>query len=1079
MASTPTCQELAQKIIELERERDRQEQLLESFLKIAGQVEVDRRVLLDLIMSEISSITKSPYAFYGVMDQGGRDMAFFSWPREVLADGLRPDEPLHVSMDQAGIWAEAVSAGKAIIVNDYTNDHGVGPGLPMDVLSITRLLAIPVFRDDRITAMAVVANKEADYTEEEVRQAEIFVTGVQPLLNWRQSHERHLAESERRLRYILRHDPNAIAVYDRDLRYIAVSDRYLVDYNVTEQEVIGKNHYEVFPEMPQRWKDVHQRVLQGAVEKNDDDHFDRPDGSRTYNRWECRPWYDQDGGIGGMITYTEVTTARKLMEQALKESETILNDTGRMARIGGWEHDLATGRAVWTAALYDILEIDSGVPPGVNEHLDYYPPRDRRILEAAYGRSVEEGLPFDLELQCYTGKGRLRWWRATGEPVMADGRCVKMRGTFQDITARKRAEEDLVKSEEQYRDLVENAHEGIWKIDKDGMTIFVNRRMAEMLGYTKNEMSGRLIFHFMDDKAKQEAARNLERRKSGLAETHEFRFKKKDGSDCWTIVSARPVLSETGDFSAVQAFITDITDRKQAEYALQESGEKYRHLFELESDAVLLIRKEDGQILEANRAAADLYGYSREELLSLKNTDLSAEPDKTAQATAEQKSTIPIRYHKRKDGTTVVVEITASHFKWRGVDVHVAAIRDITVRLEAEKEKARLEKQLYQSQKMESIGKLAGGIAHDFNNILSSIIGFTELALEDVDRDSSVADNLREVFSAGKRARDLVKQILTFARQSDEEIKPIQAETIVREVLKFIRSFIPSTIDVQAKIESNAVIMGNPTQVHQIFLNLCTNAAQAMEENGGILEIGLRDVRVDDQHAMFKSGLKSGPYLEITVSDTGDGIPPDIIGSIFDPYFTTKAPGKGTGMGLAMVHGIVESYGGTIRVDSTPGQGAIFQIYLPVVNRSGHQTAGAEEVLPTGTEHILVVDDEAAIVDFERRALERLGYRVTTRTGSLDALKLFLTAPQAFDLVITDITMPHLTGDRLAMEMMAVRPDLPVITVTGYSQKMSEDRAAELGIKAFAFKPIVMGDLARTVRKVLDEAYQKTENSGG
>jgi PAS domain S-box-containing protein len=390
----------------------------------------------------------------------------------------------------------------------------------------------------------------------------------------------------------------------------------------------------------------------------------------------------------------------------------------------------------------------------------------------------------------------------------------------------------------------------------------------------------------------------------------------------------------------------------------------------------------------------------------------------------------------------------------------VGTVHDIT-------ERKQLESQLQQAQKLESIGNLAGGIAHDFNNILSSIIGFTELALDDLEKGTMLEENIQEVYIAGKRARDLVKQILAFARQSDEERKPIQVAAIASEVLKLIRSAIPTTIEVKETIQSQSMIMGNPSQLHQLFMNLCTNASQAMENTGGILEISVRNFEYTGRTPPFLD-LKTGNYVRIDVSDTGPGIPPNIIGSVFEPYFTTKAVGEGTGMGLAMAHGIVESYEGKITVESKLGQGAVFSIFLPATKKLETYLPYGEKELPQGTENILFVDDEAPIANMGRQILARLGYSVTTRTSSIEALALFKNNPNKFDLVITDMTMPNMTGDKLAIEIMKIRPDIPVILCTGYSRKITDETAFEIGIKAFTYKPLVQNDLAKTVRNVLD-----------
>jgi signal transduction histidine kinase len=393
---------------------------------------------------------------------------------------------------------------------------------------------------------------------------------------------------------------------------------------------------------------------------------------------------------------------------------------------------------------------------------------------------------------------------------------------------------------------------------------------------------------------------------------------------------------------------------------------------------------------------------------------------------------------------------------------------EIVERKHQEEERQKLENQLRQTQKMEAIGTLAGGIAHDFNNILSSVIGYAELAMEEVEPGSIMEDNLQEIYTAGDRAKNLVRQILTFARQADEKVGPTQISTIVKEALKMLRSAIPVTIDIQQDILSDSLVMADPTQIHQIFMNLCTNATQAMEEDGGILTVRLHDEKVGPGAGNILAGLKPGTYLKIEVSDTGKGISEKDLGSIFDPYFTTKAVGDGTGLGLSVVHGIVKAYKGKISVQSTPGKGTVFRVYLPISKSEAHFPEGPLKELPRGSERILFVDDEAPLVEMGSRHLKKLGYAVIGRVGGTAALDLFKRDPDQFDLVVTDMTMPGLPGDKLAVALMGIRSDIPVIMCTGYSKKISPANFQETGIRALIMKPFQKRELAETVRSVLD-----------
>ena len=386
-----------------------------------------------------------------------------------------------------------------------------------------------------------------------------------------------------------------------------------------------------------------------------------------------------------------------------------------------------------------------------------------------------------------------------------------------------------------------------------------------------------------------------------------------------------------------------------------------------------------------------------------------------------------------------------------------------------EEEKHFLEEHLRHSQKMEAIGTLAGGIAHDFNNILAAIMGFTELAsLNGLDSDS-LKSYLDEILKASNRAKDLIKQILIFSRQTKKERKPIKIELIVKEALKMMRASLPTTIEIHQNIKTGlAPILSEPTEIHRVLMNLCSNAAHAMQEKGGVLEVTLSDVDVDIKTAAQNLDLHPGRYQMLTISDTGHGIDSFVIERIFDPFFTTKKHGQGTGMGLAVTHGIVKSCGGAITVNSEPGKGTTFKVFFPTIESETIVESEHYEPLPIGNERILFVDDEVALVTAGKQLLETLGYKVITKTNGIEALKTFKEQPDNFDVVITDMTMPKMTGEDLSKEILAIHPDIPIIICTGFSEVISEKKAKAIGISEFIMKPILRKDIAKIVRRVLD-----------
>ncbi len=518
-------------------------------------------------------------------------------------------------------------------------------------------------------------------------------------------------------------------------------------------------------------------------------------------------------------------------------------------------------------------------------------------------------------------------------------------------------------------------------------------------------------------------------------------------------------------------------ENKKTRQALQESEERLRTVYETFPDPVTIIQTENGRCIDVNSAFSRVTGWSATEVIGKTETDLElwenpAERQKLVDGISESGKIENLEARLRlKDGRTITALMSAVLIRLNDQPHILTITRDISELKSAQEEREQLKTQLIQAQKMEAIGTLAGGIAHDFNNILGAIIGYAEMALYDTRQDSMEHYNIDQVLKAGHRAKDLVKQILAFSRKSEQNKQIISLAPIIGEALNLLRASLPTTIEIKQNIEPNLdAIYADPTQIHQVMMNLCTNAGHAMADSAGILSVSLQNIDLRAEAATLNPDLIAGPYVKLSISDTGHGMDNSTLDRIFDPYFTTKAQDKGTGMGLAVVHGIIKGHGGSIQVDSTPGQGSRFDIFFPIMERQTVSETEELKALPTGRECILLVDDEISLIDLGRNMLKKLGYRVETRTRPVEALKMFQADPHKFDLVISDMTMPNMTGDILATELRQIRADIPIIICTGYSERINEQRADELGIQGLIMKPFTIRRLAKTVREVLGQS---------
>jgi PAS domain S-box-containing protein len=639
------------------------------------------------------------------------------------------------------------------------------------------------------------------------------------------------------------------------------------------------------------------------------------------------------------------------------------------------------------------------------------------------------------------------------------------------ITERKRAEDELFNSRQMLQSVLDNIPQRVFWKNRDSIVIGCNKAFAMERG---REDPSELI-----DKSTYEinslSAENTERylavdrevMATGRAKlNYEAPLIKPDGSEGWILLNKAPMFDRDGQVIGVLGTYEDITERKRAE------EERMRLATAIEQAAEAIITTDANFIINyVNPAFTAMTSYECKEVIG-RHLGLLKSDKHDRSFYSDIRETLMAGHvwsgrltNRKKDGVLYEAEATCSPIRNESGDIinYVSIYRDITLQM-------KLEKELQHARKMEAIGTLAGGIAHDFNNILAAIAGHTELACFKAANDDSVRRNLDQVLKASARARDLVRQILTFSRHSEPKRQPVSIVSIVEETLMLLRPSLPTTIEIRKEIAlspDDGVVFADPTQIHQVLMNLCTNAAHAMQARGGLLRVKLSDTVIDDFPDSLHPGLEPGPYVCLTVDDTGDGIDAALIERIFDPYFTTKNVGEGTGLGLSVVQGIVRTYGGTITVHSEPGKGATFRVLFPGIEKQTTAQAECIEDLPTGVERILFVDDEDILADFALEMLKSFGYSVVAKTNSFEALESFRADPNGFDLVITDMTMPGLRGDELAGELIAIQPDIPIILCTGFSELIDETRAREMGIREFVMKPYSIAKFADIIRKAI------------
>jgi PAS domain S-box-containing protein len=1013
---------------------------LESLWQITRLINEDYAVICQHVLQEMGIISESLYCFFGFLSEDEKNMKIHAWSPGVMNDCTIHNKPADFSIADAGVWANAIRQRRPFIMNDYGKSDSAKKGLPAGHIGLERIMAVPVFRDDKIVFLGVVANKKGDYTPANVDELAKFLINVRILLEKKQAEMTLIDQS------------NLLKIGSK-LGHI----------------LTGTNSI--------------RKMLQGSAELVNE-HLDAA---------FTRIWLYND-------------TEKRLEMQASAGMYTHIDGEHRFIPLGQYK--------IGKIARDRTPHLTNSVLGDPLVHNQQWAKKERMVAFAGHPLLVGDKLVGVIAL---FSRHALSLDALITISSVADELAIGIERRLQ--------EKELERSEAQYRRLVENLKERYFFYihDTSGKFTYLSPSASQIFGYSVEKIMEYYATFLTDNPINQEVYKHTALTIQGKRQPpYEVEIRHRNGNIVNLEIMEAPIFSGS-NVIAVEGIAHDISEKKKTEELLRRKNQALEILSRcravmrsadtekifLENICQIVVDSGGYSLAWIGLAENDkektvrkvsakglMGGYLSEIDISWGNNSHGIGPSGTAiregrivvcndipkdpmlKPWRERAAkygylsfvALPVTINDKTVGSLNIYSSRHDTFDSEEIGLLEELANDVALGIstfEEKKRREKVERELRHSQKMDAIGLLAGGIAHDFNNILVPILGFTEMVIDTLPPESQQKEDLDIVLQSAVRAKNLIQQILTFSRQDESELQPCMIIPFVKEALKFLRSSLPVNIEFKQNISNESiVVLTSATFIHQIVMNLCTNAFHAMEERGGTLTISLKKKLPDQICHDFVP--RAEMYAELEVRDTGTGIDAGTMSKIFEPYFTTKVQGKGTGLGLSIVYGIVERLHGEIFFESKVEDGTKVTVYLPVVNEETESSAKVGEIVANGTERILIIDDEKYIADILARQLSRLGYNVSVLTDSLQALQLFEKEKDTIDMVITDQTMAHLSGVQLAEKILQLKRNIPIILMTGFSSMVDEKKAKEAGIKAFFFKPIDRNKLAETVRRLFD-----------